>query len=135
VVTICNVVVGCQRFGDPCGHSLQGEAGWMGLRNVGILPQHYMSSRPEDGALRNVGILKQHYMSSQPDDGGIMALRNFGILPQHYISSRPEDGGSIAPRNVCTLTQQYTSSQPRRPRLEFRHLLSRSVLCLLIGVT
>jgi hypothetical protein len=39
--------------------------------------------------LRNVGILPQHYTASQPEDGSSMDFRNVGILPQHYTASRP----------------------------------------------
>jgi hypothetical protein len=39
--------------------------------------------------IRNVGILPQHYTASQPEDGGNMVIRNVGILPQHYAASQP----------------------------------------------
>jgi len=39
--------------------------------------------------LRNVGVLPQYYTTSQPEDGGSMVLRHFGILPQHYAVSQP----------------------------------------------
>jgi hypothetical protein len=42
-----------------------------------------------------VGILPQYYTVSQPEDGGSMDLWNVDILPQHYTVSQPEDGGSM----------------------------------------
>jgi len=49
VVTPCSNV-GCEEFGGPCCLLLQSEVneygGSMILRNVGILPHHYMASQP-----------------------------------------------------------------------------------------
>jgi hypothetical protein len=93
----------------------------MDLRNVGILPQHYTASQPEDGGgmdLRNVGILPQHYTASQPEDGGSMEIWNVGIRPQHYTMSQPEDGGGMVLWNVGILPQHYTASQPWRLKIE-----------------
>jgi hypothetical protein len=88
--------------------------GSMDLWNVGILPQNYTMSQPEDGGsmdLWNVGILPQNYTMSQPEDGGSMDLWNVGILPQHNTMSQPEDGGSMDLWNVGILPQHYTTSQ------------------------
>jgi len=54
------------------------------LRNVCILPQHCMTSQPEDRGsvvLRNIVMLPQHCMESQPESEGSVVLRKVGILP------------------------------------------------------
>jgi hypothetical protein len=63
---------------------VQGEnGGSMDLRNVGILPQHYIASQQR--RIRLESLSKPH--SLHPEDGGSIVLRNVGILPYHYTAS------------------------------------------------
>jgi hypothetical protein len=58
----------------------------------------------------NVGILPQQYTVSQPEDGGSMDLWNVGILPQHYTALKPETWG--LKRWYPTTTQHNTALKP-----------------------
>jgi hypothetical protein len=71
-VTPCSLVVGYR----PCIFHHPEDRGRNDLRNVGILPQHYMASQ-----IRRL-------LLETPEDGGSMDLRNVGILPQHYTVSQ-----------------------------------------------
>jgi hypothetical protein len=53
--------------------------------------------------LRNVGILPQHYTASKPEDGGIMDLRNFGIIQQNYTASQLRSSQNISAVNALKL--------------------------------
>jgi hypothetical protein len=68
--------------------------------------------------LWNVGILPQHYTASQPEDGSSMDLWNVGILPQHYTVSQPrkprlETSSPWKPQSsqIWQYLQQYWDTQ------------------------
>jgi hypothetical protein len=75
LLTLCCFVVGYQRFRYPC--CLHFRMTWcVDLWNVGILPQHYITSQPRRPRLES------------SLDGGSMDLWNVGILPQQYTASQ-----------------------------------------------